>query len=110
MEPCYKHLSADERNVIQRGLNAGLSSRQSAHRFDRCPSTVKREVARNRLSLTDDAATVGRAARARCRRGRHQLVDGTPLLQEVVTDLHAGWSPEQMAGRRQHLHPTEPAR
>ena len=97
METCYRHLSADEHNVIQRGLNEGLSRRQIARCLGRCPSTVAQEVARNRLSLTDDAATAGRAARARCRRGRRQLVDGTPLLQEVVTDLQAGLSLEQIA-------------
>lgn len=81
METIYKHVSADERNTIQRGLNDGLSCRQVAQNLGRCPSTVMREVARNRLSQTYDAAAAGRAARVRCRRGRRKLVDGTPLLQ-----------------------------
>jgi len=56
METSYKHLSADERNTIQRGLNDGLSCRQLAQRLGRCPSTVTREVTRNRLSLTYDVS------------------------------------------------------
>lgn len=93
-----------------RGLNDGLSCRQLAQRLGRCPSTVTREVTRNRLLQTDDAATAGRAARARCRRGRRKLVDGAPLSQAVVADLQAGWSPEQIAGRLKQMHPDEPTR
>lgn len=106
---CYRQLTADDRNAIQRGLNAGLSCRQIAQCLDRRPSTVTREMARNQTTATYDAVSAGRAARGRRRCGRRKLVPGSPLLQAVMTDLKAGWSPEQIAGRLKHMHPDEPA-
>jgi transposase, IS30 family len=35
---------------------------------------------------------------------------GSPLLQAVIKDLKAGWSPEQIAGRLKHRPPDEPNR
>ena len=37
-----------------------------------------------------------------------KLVAGSPLLQAVIKDLKAGWSPEQIAFRLKHMHPDEP--
>lgn len=90
METCYRQLTADDRNTIQRCLNDGLSCRQIAQRLGRCPSTGTREIARNQATATYDAVGAGRGARGRRRRGRRKLLAGSPLLQEVVADLKAG--------------------
>jgi IS30 family transposase len=108
MENGYKQLTGDDRNTIQRGLNEGLSCRQIAQRLGRCPSTVTREIARNQATATYDAVSAGRGTHRRRRRGRRKLVAGSPLLQAVIKDLKAGWSPEQIAGRLKHMHPEEP--
>ena len=108
METGYKQLTADDRNMIQRGLSEGLSGRQIAQHLGRCPSTVTRELARNQATASDDAVSAGRGARGRRRCGRRQLVTGSPLLRVVITDLKADWSPEQIAGRLKHMHPDEP--
>lgn len=108
MKTGYKQLTADDRNTIQRGLNEGLSGRQIAQRLGRCPSTVTREMARSQATGSYDAVSASRDARGRRRRGRRKLVAGSALLQRVVTDLKAGWSPEQIAGRLKHMHPDEP--
>ena len=108
METGYKQLTADDRNMIQRGLSEGLSGRQIAQHLGRCPSTVTRELARNQATASDDAVSAGRGARGRRRCGRRQLVTGSPLLRAVITDLKAGWPPEQIAGRLKHMHPDEP--
>jgi IS30 family transposase len=108
METGYRQLTADDRNTIQRGLNEGLSCRQIAQRLGRCPSTVTREMARSQPTATYDAVSAGRGTHRRRRRGRRKLVAGSVLLQTVVTDLKAGWSPEQIAGRLKHMHPDEP--
>jgi IS30 family transposase len=106
----YQQLTVDDRNLIQRGLNTGMSCRQIAQRLGRCPSTVTREITRNQTTATYDAVSADRDAHRRRRRGRRKLVAGSPWLPVVITDLKAGWSPEQMAGRLKHRHPDEPQR
>lgn len=109
MGACYRHFNADDRNSIHRGLNEGLSCRQIAEQLGRCPSAVSREISRNRLGGSYDALRAGERARSRCRRGRRKLVVGTVLLGEVHRGLLGGWSPEQIAGRLQQMHPDEPS-
>ena len=105
----YRQLTADERNRIQRGLNEGLSLREIGRRLGRQASAVSREIARNRVGATYDAASAGQGTRNRRRRGRRKLVAGAPLLREVRRLLLCGWSPEQIAGRLKRMHPDEPA-
>lgn len=109
MGACYRHLIAEDRNRIQRGLNEGLSCRGIAERLGRCPSTVSREVSRNRVGGSYEALGAGERARSRCRGGRRKLVGGTALLREVHIALLGGWSPEQIAGRLKQMHPDEPS-
>jgi IS30 family transposase len=56
--PNQKHLTLDDRNYIHSGLNTGLSFRQIAHRLDKDPSTISKEVRLHRISLATGA--VGR--------------------------------------------------
>ena len=64
MGACYRHLTAEDRNSIQRGLNDGLSYRQIAERLGRCPSAVSREVSRNRVCGSYEARSAGECALA----------------------------------------------
>jgi IS30 family transposase len=103
----YNHLSAEDRNGIQTGLNLGLSRRALAGRLHRAPSTVSREIRRCRGSY--DAARAGQQARGRRRRGPHKLAPGSALARTVQAELQQGWSPEQIAGRLKHMHPDAPS-
>jgi IS30 family transposase len=104
----YEHLSAEERNVIHRQNNLGLSVRAIARTLNRAPSTIAREVWRNGGRASYDAAAAGRNAQARVRRGPRKLVWGSKLMDHVVEQLHGGWSPEQIAGRLRSMHPDAP--
>ena len=95
----YEQLSLEERCTIARYSQAGKTIRQIAAAMDRAPSTIARELKRNR------GAQVGyRPAYAeqqtRSRRWRGSRLLRHPDLQAVVLDrLARGWSPAQVAGR-----------
>jgi transposase, IS30 family len=103
----YNHLSAEDRNGIQTGLNLGLSRRALAGRLHRAPSTVSREIRRCRGSYA--AARAGQQAHGRRRRGPHKLAPGSALERTVQAALQQGWSPEQIAGRLKRMHPDAPS-
>jgi len=108
MGACYGHLTTDDRNGIQRGLNAGVSRRGIAQALGRSPSTVSREICRGCWGGSYDAATGGAEARERRRRRRRKLFEGSALLGEVRRGLLQGWSPQQIAGRLKRMHPHDP--
>ena len=108
MGSSYNHLSVEERNAIQTGLNLGQSRRALARALGRAPSSVSRE-ARRGGGPSYDAARAARQARARRRRGIRKLVPGSALEREVRAELQRGWSPEQIAGRLKRMHPDEPS-
>jgi IS30 family transposase len=104
----FNHLSVEERNGIQTGLNLGLSRRALARRLHRAPSTISRETRRCR-GPSYDAVRAAQQARGRCRRGARKLVPGSALQRVVHAGLGRGWSPEQIAGRLKQMHPEEAA-
>ena len=107
MDNRYNHLSVEERNDIQTGLNLGLNRRALARRLHRPPSTISREIHRS-SGPSYDAARASQEARARRRRGPRKLAPGSMLEQAVQAELQRGWSPEQIAGRLKQMHPDEP--
>ena len=104
----FKHLSVEERNEIQAGLNLGLGGRALARRLHRAPSSLSREI-RRCGGPSYDAARASQEARARRRRGPLKLRPGSVLVEEVQTGLRQGWSPQQIAGRLSQMHPDEPS-
>jgi transposase, IS30 family len=109
MGTCYKHLTAEDRDRIQRGLHVGQSRRAIAQELGCRPSTVSREVWRGRGGERYDAVTAGAEARKRRRGRRRKLGEGSVLLGEVRRGLLQGWSPAQIAGRLKRMHLDEPA-
>ena len=106
MRPHYKHLTADDRLVIESLLAEGLSLRAVAARLGCHPSTVCRERQRGRLPGFDRYLSVMgqracQAARARAGLARRKL--GTDASSSywpaVLPLLRQGWSPQQIAGR-----------
>jgi IS30 family transposase len=49
--PNNKHLTLDDRNFIHTGLNNGLSFRQIALHLDKDPSTISKEIRKNRVPI-----------------------------------------------------------
>ena len=95
----YRHFSLEERCEIARLHAEGRSLRQIAAALDRAPSSIARELKRNRGS------TVGykpgyAEQRAKARRWTGSKLDrSADLRQRVLTHLSHGHSPEQTAGR-----------
>jgi len=104
----YDHLTGEQRNLLQRGLNEGRSQADLARCLGCHRSTIGREMSRGGRSRYD-AVLGGVEARRRRRRGRLKLAVGSELLGRVHRDLLDGWSPEQIAGRLKQEHPADKA-
>jgi IS30 family transposase len=95
-----RYLSEDDRVRIADLLGTGLSVRAIAALLGRSPSTVSRELRRNRDpgggQYRPFAAQV-LAARRRARPGRGKLLRDEVLREFVAGRLAARWSPEQVS-------------
>jgi IS30 family transposase len=99
-------LAPQDREEISRGLRAGESVRAIAAALGRPASTVSREVARNGGPAAYRAVAAGERAREQARRPKLSALQRNPALRQIVVDLlEQEWSPEQIAGRMQLLHP-----
>lgn len=93
------HLTLEEREEISRGLVAGDSFRVIAERLGRAPSTISREVARNKGRERYRAIDAHDRAWYQARRPKPCLLDVNPELAAFVADqLAEDWSPQQIAG------------
>jgi IS30 family transposase len=109
----YKHLSVEERALIETQLRLGLCAAEIAQGLSRPRSTVSREIRRNGWQSKREQLSSGRprvAGGYRClaadRRARHlavkprvacKLIPGNPLWIVVVDHLRRGLSPAQIA-------------
>jgi transposase, IS30 family len=95
----YGQLSLEDRCTISRLQVEGRSIRQIAAALDRAPSTIAREIRRNRGR--EVGYKPGYAEQqARARRWSGSRLEREPDLRRVVLErLARGWSPEQVAGR-----------
>ncbi len=101
-------LSLSEREEISRGIAAEQSLRSIAECLGRSPSTVSREIQRNRgyddyrASVADEQAWNRARRPKRCQLGRH------PRLRRMVArKLRRNWSPEQIAGWLKRSYPED---
>jgi IS30 family transposase len=108
MGKCYNQLSVDERNQMQRGLNAGQSLRSLARNMNRSPGTLSRECGRGGSRHSYDAVRGRDWAQTQRRRGPCKLLPGNPLTEQVhALILERTWPPEQIAGRLRVEHPDD---
>jgi DNA-binding CsgD family transcriptional regulator len=92
-------LGMAEREEISRGVAAGQSCRHIAARLGRAPSTVSRELARNRGRGRYRAQAADAAAFRRAQRPKPAKLLLEPRLRAVVeAKLALRWSPQQIAG------------
>jgi IS30 family transposase len=111
-EPVGRYLSFEEREEIAIGVGSGHSVRAIARSIGRDPSTVSRELGRNRsvsrglpryrAKLAHDKAT------ARSLRPKDSKLAANPELCEAVQDrLEQKLSPEQISGRLPREYPDD---
>ena len=104
----YHQVSVDERNQLQRGLNAGQSLRALSRILNRSPGTLSRECRRGGTRQSYDAVRGRDWAQRHRRRGPCKLLPGSPLTKQVhALILERTWSPEQIAGRLRVEHPDD---
>src|SRR6187551_3777875 len=100
----YRQLDLDERRTLYHLMEASTPVGEIARRLGRHPSTVYRELGRNRFRDGDrgvcgyfplNAQDLARRRRQR----RRKLAADEGLRAHVTERLKAGWSPQQIAGR-----------
>ena len=98
----YSELSVEERATIQVSHAQGLSLRRIACLINRSPSTVSREMRRNRDAAGSYSARVAqqrmKVRRQACRPMR-KLLPGSERFELVIHMLRQRLSPEQIAGK-----------
>jgi IS30 family transposase len=96
----YHQITSGERYAIAALRRQGCSSRAIARDLGRAPSTISREVARNRRSHDGGyrAHTACERTRARRRRSRRNTHFGEQEWLLVEQLIALDWSPEQVAG------------
>lgn len=92
-------LSLREREEIGFQLARGQGVRRIAAALGRAPSTISREVARNRVHDRYVPSLAQEQTWARARRPRPRKLDGLALREQVKSMLTDRFSPEQVAGR-----------
>jgi len=100
----YRHLDLDQRRTLFRLVEARTPMGEIAARLGRHPSTIYRELGRNRFRDGDRGLCgyfpLNAQDLARRRRQRRRKLATDPALREhVVGRLKDGWSPQQIAGR-----------
>ena len=95
-----------EREEISRGLATSESVRSISRRLGRAPSTISREIRRNRGATTYRALDADDRTWRRATRPKLCVLAQRPLLCAYVADrLREDWSPEQIAGTLYKDHP-----
>lgn len=97
----YQQLTTEERCDVYALRKAGFSLREIAGSLGRSPSTISRELRRNRGGRgyrPIQAQRLARERRHRARSGRMPKMSGS-VCERVISLLREGWSPEQIAGR-----------
>jgi hypothetical protein len=95
----YEQLSLEDRCTIARLQAEGRSIRHIAAAVDRAPSTVSREIDRNRGREVGYQPGYAQQ-QAKARRWVGSRLEREPTLRRAVLErLAEGWSPEQVAGR-----------
>ncbi|MFP0199106.1 IS30 family transposase [Pseudomonas sp. PHC1] len=101
-------LTLGEREEISRGVAVGHSIRLIATQLNRSPSTISRELSRNRGRDFYRAAEADEQAWARGVRPKPFRLNQYPELCELVSSkLKLYWSPEQIAGWLKRKYPDD---
>lgn len=98
-KPSPKHLTLAEREEIRAGLSAKQSIRAIARALNRPPSTISREIQRNRGRRYYKAVDANNRAKRMAKRPKPYLLEKNSRLKRLVLKkLQKNWSPEQISG------------
>jgi IS30 family transposase len=93
------HLSLEKREEIRVGLSSKMRIRGIAKMLGRSPSTISREVNRNRGRRYYKAVDANNRAARMAKRPKPCLLERNSKLRVLVIDkLQKNWSPEQISG------------
>ena len=98
----YQHLTIEEREVIQLMLWQKQSIRTIAKELKRSPSSIAREIDRNKppeRRVYTPRLAQERAITNRSKRGERKLIKSHVLRDYTIAHLKLGWTPEQIAGK-----------
>ncbi len=95
----YTPLSKKERYMIEKMRREGKSIRFIARRLDRCPSTISREIQRNRGKRGYRHLQAHQKSQARQLERSYYEVLTERMKEEVRSLLEIQWSPEQIVER-----------
>ena len=98
----YTRLTDQERECISRGLAQHKPLRQIAKELSRSPSTISREIRRNRGKTSYRAFSASRRAKAAAssrKRGKRKIEKQESLLSYVIEKLKGEWSPQEISKR-----------
>lgn len=104
-----RYLSLEEREQIKDFMKHGLSMRKIAAQLGRDPSTISRELQRNKTSGGDYLPHTAHrlSVKRRFRPKLAKLASPGPLQEYVAAKLEKRWSPEQIANRLRRDHPDD---
>ncbi len=98
----YTRLTDQERESISRGLAQHKSIRQLAKELNRSPSTISREIRRNKGKSGYRAFSASRRAKAAAssrKRGKRKIEKQEGLMSYVMEKLQREWSPQEISKR-----------
>lgn len=105
------HLTVEERDSIAQLWHEGASQEEIARAVGRCPSTISRELRRNRTGEEYHAAQAQReSGRRRRERPLVRKMDDPQINAAVRVGLAHEWAPEQITGRMKQQDPERPDR
>jgi IS30 family transposase len=103
-------LTAREREIISQHVCAGWSMRRIARQLRRAPSTISRELERNRCGGQYSAVSADERALQQALRPKRCKLALVPKLRALVAKkLRRRWSPQQIAGWLKLEYPRSPA-
>lgn len=115
----YNHFTLEERKYLQELLSEGYSIRRAADALGRSPSTVSREIARNKSHKPRKPSNnrfhyhhwrAQTLAGERKRQSKmHRIKPGTLEFSYIVEKLNLFWSPDQIVERWKKDYPQETA-
>ncbi|GAA5445778.1 IS30 family transposase ISAhy3 [Microbulbifer sp. NBRC 101763] len=98
-KPSPQHLTLAEREEIRADLSAKQSIRAIARSLNRNPSTISREIQRNRGRRYCKAVDANNRTKRMARRPKPYLLEQNSRLKKLVLEkLELNWSPEQISG------------
>ena len=106
----YQKLTERERDRLARWKAQKLSNKECARRLKRDPSTIGRELRRNRWKAGVYVAIHAQGlADAREKKVAHNKpsLKNKKVYAYVTSHLRQGWSPDQIAGRLKKDHPND---